>query len=310
VTTERILVIGGTGSIGTHVTRVLAAAGHETAVYTRGCRQSRLPSHVRRFTAPGLTLPLLQYPEALLRWDPTVVVHMICMGEPDAAACAASFSTRVGRCVLVSSGDVYAAFGRFLRLESGPPDPDAQNEDAPLRRVLFPYRGSGASESLHHWYEKQLAERVVMSGTWEWSILRLAKVYGPEVNADLATVYGHASYPNWRWTHVFSENAGSAIAQAALHPAAARRIYNVGEPVTPTMGERLARLPHRHVALDDGAHDFSHSIVLDTRRIRDELGYTDVVPEEEAMLSLRAEPLPDRWMPRAEPGRGMPRRRP
>jgi len=68
-------------------------------------------------------------------------------------------------------------------------------------------------------------------------------VFGPEDNGDLATVYGFASHPNWRWTHGHVENVAAAIVIAALHSAAARRVYNVGEPHTPTMAERLARLP-------------------------------------------------------------------
>lgn len=278
-------MIGGTGRIGRHVTARLALGPHEIAVCHRGRTAAELPSRVLHFASTGANLPLIFYPDAAIQWRPTILIHMICMGDPDAAACVATFGSVARRCVLVSSGDVYAAYGRFLRLESGIPDPTPQAEDATLRSVLFPYRAGAAAGSLEYWYEKQLAERSIAGGEWEWVILRLPKVYGPGINEDLASIYDHAGQPHWRWTHDHVVNVGAAIALAALHPAAARRTYNVGEAVTPTMGERLARLPPRAgqksgVPMVD--RDYSHDLVLDTRRIRNELGFRDEVPETSA----------------------------
>ena len=282
--TERILVIGGTGRIGLHATRLLAETRHEIAVYHRGIAEPDLPQRITHFHASNAALPIVSYPASLLKWAPTIVVHMICMGEADSQACVRAFHGVAKRCVAISSGDVYAVFGRFLRLESGPPTAVSQTEEAPLRSVLFPYRVGSPEQSLEYRYEKQLVERAFASVDWEWVVLRLPKVYGPGINQDLATVYDHADQPSWRWTHGYSINVAAAIALAALHPAASRRIYNVGETVTPTMGERLSRLPPRAPRARPCAHrDFSHDIVLDTTRIRSELGYVEIFPEDEAM---------------------------
>lgn len=288
---ERILVIGGTGRIGRQVTSALARTPHDVAVCHRGTtHDASIPSQVLHFHAQAGELPLVSFPSRALTWAPTIVVHMICMGAPDANACVSSFAGIARRCVLVSSGDVYAVFGRFRRLESGPADPSPQTEGAALRSVLFPYRSGARQGSLQEWYEKQLAERQIVAADWETVVLRLPKVYGPGINQDLASIYDHARHPNWRWTHGYSINVAAAIALAALHPAAAGRVYNVGEEQTPTIAQRLAQLPSSPTSSQSAPdeNDYAHDIVLDTQRIRHELGYREVLPEDVAARSTLA----------------------
>ena len=79
-------------------------------------------------------------------------------------------------------------------------------------------------------------------------VLRLPKLYGPESNQDLATVYGYRKLGPWRWTHGYVENVAEAVVLAAIHPGAHRRIYNVGEEYTPTVEERLRSLPSSDIA--------------------------------------------------------------
>jgi len=288
---ERVLVIGGTGGIGSRVVRRLAQE-HAVSVYARGVTGRDLPASVLRLRAPDVPLPLTRLTAEVTAWRPTVVVHFLAMGEPDARACVEVLGALARRCVLISSGDVYAAYGRFLRLESGPSEQDLLSETAATRSVLFPYRKSATSPAaLEHWYDKVLAEREIAAAGWEWVILRLPKVYGPGINEDLRTVYGFRQQPCWRWTHGHVENVAQAIACAALHPAAACRIYNVGEPVTPSMGQRLSRLPERDSPLEDASrYDFAHHLAYDTRRIREELGFREERPEEEVMLQVARGP--------------------
>lgn len=122
-----------------------------------------------------------------------------------------------------------------------------------------------------------------------WTVLRLPKVYGSEDNANLATVYGAASQPDWRWTHGYVENVAAAIVLAATHPAALGRAYNVGEAYTPSMGERLSRLPARTERYPEPPpFDYAQSVVYDTSRIRSELGFSEGVDEARAMVELAA----------------------
>ncbi len=94
-----------------------------------------------------------------------------------------------------------------------------------------------------------------------------------------------ATNPDWRWTHGFVENVAAAVALAATHSSAAGRVYNVGEASTPTIAERLAWLPPSAIEPDlSSPFDFTQNIAYDTSRIRTELGYREIVSEEEAVL--------------------------
>jgi nucleoside-diphosphate-sugar epimerase len=288
----RVLIIGGTGFIGTHIVRRLADHAHVVAVYHRGRTQAVLPPHVHQILHPRSTLPIQTFPKKLFEFGPDVVIHTMAMGAADAEACVRAFAGYTGRLVLLSSGDVYRAYGRFMNVEPGPAKEELLSEDAPLRTKLFLYRGQATSEeALEYWYEKILAERAVPSEPGlPATILRLPKVYGPGSNEDLSTIYRYRHHPGWRWTHGFVENVAAAVALAATHPSAAGRVYNVGEASTPTIAERLAWMPSSEMEPDlNSAFDFMQDIAYDTSRIRKELGYREVVSEEEGVLrTLRA----------------------
>lgn len=292
----KVLVIGGTRFIGAHVARRLHGMGAGITVFHRGHSANPVLPEAEHVLDPAAAWPVTRFPERLLRCDWDIVVHMTAMGRADAEAAVAAFSGRAGRLVLVSSCDVYRAYGRLTKAEPGPPDPTPLAEDAPLRASLYPYRGMETQLGAYaHDYDKTLAEAAVRAATGlDWTILRLPKVYGPEDNADLATVYGFAARPDWRWTHGHVANVAAAIATAAVHPQAANAIFNVGEAETPTMGQRLARLPARAGPPPDPApFDYRQPLVMDTRLIRARLGHEDVIDEARAMAELGGTIDPD-----------------
>ena len=283
----RVLFIGGTGFIGAHIVRQIARHDHAVAVYHRGLTQAVLPELVEQITDSRSVMPIQRFPPKLFEFKPDVVILTVAMGAVDARAAVEAFAGRAGRIVLLSSGDVYRAYGRFTGTEPGPIDKGLLTEDAPLRSVLFPYRHKASSpEALEYWYEKILAERAVLNAPdLPGTVLRLPKVYGPGGNEDLATVYRYRHHPNWRWTHGFVENVAAAVELAAIHPVAGGRIYNVGEAYTPTTAERLAWLPPSTIEPDlSSQFDFAQDIAYDTSRIRVELGYCEIVPEKEGLL--------------------------
>jgi nucleoside-diphosphate-sugar epimerase len=285
----RALVIGGTRFIGAHVTQQLCMLGDDVTVFHRGKTENAvLPKSVKHICDDAAAYPILRFPKSLPRSDWDAVIHMLPMGEADTRAAVEYFSGHAGRLVLISSGDVYRAYGRLTRLEPGSPDPVPLREDAPLRTKFYPYRGKEAQMGAYaHDYEKILAERAVMEmDSLPWTVLRLPKVYGPEDNANLATIYMAAAHPNWRWTHGHVDNVAAAIVMATSSQIALGRIYNVGEEHTPSMGERLARLPRAFAPPAAPRFDFSQSIVYDTSRIRAELDFAEILDETAAMLEL------------------------
>ena len=286
-----VLIIGGTKFIGAHVARQLAERGVDVTVFHRGVSEAVLPLEVRHIRSPLAAMPITEFPPELTErsWD--VVIHMIAMGAADAEAAVRSFRGRAGRLVVPSSGDVYLAYGRLIGLEPGPTEPVPLTEESPLRTILHPYRASArSSDELGFHYEKILVERAVLGEPQlPATVLRLPKVYGPGGNADLATVYAYAHQPHWRWTHGYVENVAAAIVLAALHSAAAGKIYNVGEEHTPSVGERLRTMPPSNIEPDlSSSFDFAQDLVYDTRAIRTELGYAETVSWEEGLARTLA----------------------
>jgi nucleoside-diphosphate-sugar epimerase len=288
----RVLMVGGTGFTGPYVARQLCRHGHEVTVFHRGQHESSLiPTEVQHVRNEAASMPILAFPKQLLRSEFDLVIHTILMGEADARAAVHTFSGRSGRIVALSSGDVYLAYGRFTGLEPGPIMAGLLTEQSPLRTLLYPYRSKAKTpDDLNYYYEKILVEKELLSqSSLPATILRLPKVYGSENNADLATVHAFREHPRWRWTHGYVENVAAAIVLATLRSAAAGRVYNVGEEFTPTIEERLATLPPSDMpSAETGTYDFRQDIAYDTTRIREELGYSEIVSYEEGLRRTRS----------------------
>jgi nucleoside-diphosphate-sugar epimerase len=263
----RVVVIGGTGFIGSRVGRRLR--DHELTLFHRGASCTDT-SHMHDDRA--------NLARHALRAD--VVIDTIAMTQSDAETLAAA--NIAARVVVLSSGDVYRQYDLLRRVAAGPSDPLPLREDAPLRETLFPYDGD---------YEKILVERALPFAT----ILRLPAVYGPgdpQKRFDAwrqPEVVMQEDYSRWRWTRGYVENVADAIVLAALSPAAAGRVYNLGEPDALTEREWAELCGARVTLVDhvDGLppYDWSRDLVMDTRAIREELGYREEVERSAAIAN-------------------------
>jgi len=305
----RVLLIGGTGFIGTFVSRQLLAQGHELTIFHRGETNSSLSGQVPEVL--GDRNQLLWYRENFRQQSPDVVIDMIGMNEDDARQLVETFRGVTQRLVVISSADVYRSYELFRGIGEAEADPRPLSEDAPLRRNLFPYR-SGAKDSNDpvYSYEKILVESAVMADAdLPASVLRLPAVYGPgdkkrrlfpylkRMDDGRPAILVESGMLNWRWTRGYVENVAAAICAVAGDQNSAGRIYNVGDIRGLTQIEWITSIAAevgwkgQIVAVEPSdlpeqmRSNFSwqHHLETDTSLIRDVRGFSDPVSFTEGL---------------------------
>jgi nucleoside-diphosphate-sugar epimerase len=302
----RVLIIGGTHFIGPPVVRRLHEAGHDVTVFHRGQTETNLPKKVAHIH--GDRMLLAQHSETFRKLQSDVVLDMAAFTQQEALATLSAFRGITRRLVVLSSQDVYRAYGRFHGGEPGVLEHVPITEGAPLRSKLYPYRGTGRGlES----YEKILVERAAMSSDMlPGTVLRLPMVYGENdyqhrllfelkrIDDKRPAILLEERVAAWRWTRGYVENVAAAIALAVSEERAANRIYNVGEEDALTYAEWVRVVGQAAgwggsvvVAPNDSLPaklnlpkgNYEQHLVVETARIRQELGYKEIVSRDEAL---------------------------
>jgi nucleoside-diphosphate-sugar epimerase len=290
----KILILGGTQLTGPFTTRFLVELGHQVTLFHRGKHSSDLPSTVNHIF--GERRELDNFAGEFKGLAPDVVLDMLAFTRDDAEMLMRVFKGITQRIVVPSSSDVYRAFGRLHGTEPGPVDPIPFSEESPLREKL----------SIHgEEYEKRWVEQAVMGDSQLMgTILRYPMIYGPNdggrtfaivkrIMAEREVIVFDEGVARWRWSRGYAENVGWATALAVMNERAAGRIYNVAEPEGLSYLEWTQRITRaagwngRIIVVPRGSFkdptNYEHHWVVDTTRIRAELGYMEVVPQEEAI---------------------------
>lgn len=307
-----ILIIGGTGFLGPFVVRQLVELGHTVTIFHTGEHEGDLPPQVRHVHHPSAKHPTSGIPAELKTPAPDVIILLHPNGEEDATLVMREFKGIAKRVVAISSIDVYRAFSRANGFEPGPPDPTPLTEDSPLRDKRYPYRSDEPAtdedprRKAFDAYDKILVEEAIFSDPdMPGTSLRLPMIYGPGDRqhrlADYLTPMddGRTSIPldenlaGWRAPRGYVENVAWAITLAATNDHTANRVYNVAEPNSLSIAEFAQRIgtaidwPGAIVLVPPGKMEMplntDQQWTTSSDRIRQELGYSEIVPLDEAL---------------------------
>jgi nucleoside-diphosphate-sugar epimerase len=308
----RILVIGGTGFLGPPLVRQLADLGHEVAVFHRGNTTIDLPAE--HILGSRSDLPAIR-PKA------DVVLDLILSSGAQARALMDTLRGLARRVVAASSVDVYRACGVFHGSEEGPIEPTPLTEDSPLRTKLqtYPPEQVKMLQQVFPWlddeYDKIPVERAILGDPdLPGAVLRLPMIYGPgdrlhrlrpllqqmDAGGPIRFDPLHAA---WRGPRGYVENVAAALALAAIDDRAIGRIYNVVD--RPAFSElewaqKVAEVAGWTGEIAIGAADrppgnLAQHWEADSTRIREELGWREIVPVDDAIRRTieweRAQPL-------------------
>jgi nucleoside-diphosphate-sugar epimerase len=306
----KILAVGATGFIGPWVIRRLAAEGYEIAVLHRGETAAAFPTAVHRIIGDRNRLSSVR--KAIEQFRPDTVLDVIPYTDNQVLELLDAVRSSARRLIVLSSGDVYRNYGALRRSEEHELDPAELSEEAPLRRELYPYRSASAPAFPgKETYEKILVERAALGdSSVRGTVPRLPAVFGPgdrfhrlrpwlrRMDDQRPAILMNLQQATFRWTRGYVENVAAAIAVALLDERASGRIFNVGKRDARTEAEwvrelgRAAGWSGSAIALPDDrlpAHlktsfDWRYHLAMDTRRIRDELGFEEPVSEGEALV--------------------------
>ncbi|MGB3340452.1 MAG: NAD-dependent epimerase/dehydratase family protein [bacterium] len=309
----KIIIIGGTRFIGPSVVKKLHEQGHTILLFHRGKSKANLPEDIPHIL--GDRNNLADFRNEFAEVKPELVLDMAPITEKHAQTVVNVFRGITERVVAISSQDVYQAYGLLLGIEKGDVQPTPTDEDGVLRTKFFPYRQDKPRpdddpRKILDDYDKILVERVIMSDEeLEGTVLRLPMVYGPldyqhrlysyvkRMADNRPVIIMEKSMADWRSSVGYVENVADAIILAISDPQARNRIYNVAEPDNLSQAEWVEKIGevfgwHGKVVvlpkeqLPEKMHaDFraEQDLTVDTARIRDELGYKEIVPTHEAI---------------------------
>ncbi|MBZ5508470.1 MAG: SDR family oxidoreductase [Acidobacteriia bacterium] len=289
----RSLIIGGTRNLGPSIVQALLQQGHEVTVFNRGQTRDDLPEEVERVR--GDRTDPAQFKKALGGREFDLVVDTTLYNGEEAKAVVEEFSSRVGRYIFLSTGQVYLVrigVERPFKEEdySGPvmAEPPKSNEGEHNNWLYGADKRAAEDVFARAWIERKfpftsLRLPIVNSERDHYDriygyFLRLqdgGPILAPEVTED-------ARLP---LRHVYGEDVTQAIVRVAGSDQSKGRAYNIGQDETLSLEqflEMLAELMHRPLRI--------------ARVSRETLEQRGLLPD--------CSPFSGRWMSSLENARG------
>jgi nucleoside-diphosphate-sugar epimerase len=307
---------GGTGFIGRAVAERLLLRGLRPVVVARGEHPVVLPAGA--IFEPGDRMDGARLGEIFRAHGVDTVIDIFALGLLNTRAVLEAVAGIGARYLLLSSVDVYSNYGGLLRRESPPIQSAPAREDDPLRSFRCPYRGNsrrpqGVENDLFEDYDKIILEEAALGDSrFPSTVIRAPMIFGPgdkqhrfrwaiDAVRQGGLVRLDERAAKWPNSYGYLTDVAEAMVLAALDPRAAGRIYNVGQGFVRTPIEWLLTfgvVMNRRIEVETvpaaeqallheraEASDLRYPLTLDTTRIRQELGFTEVIPEREALLA-------------------------
>jgi nucleoside-diphosphate-sugar epimerase len=310
----RVLILGGTGFLGSPIAHRLLASGHEVTIFHRGISAVNLPKGVG--IVRGDRNQLDQSAEDFRRLRPDVVVDCIAFTQQQSESFVHVFRGVAKRVVVLSSGDVYRANDILFRRVSGASEPTPLSESSALRERFYPYRGMPIPQAYGvNWddYDKILVERIVLSdGDLPATVLRLPMVYGPgareavkrrffaylkRIDDGRPAILLDERTARWRAPWGYAGDVAEAIRLVVENERTAGEIYNVGESDRLDIQSWIRELAAvvgwtgRVIVVDEPCPppniprqlNLDQHLDMDTTKIRHDLRYHETVSRREAL---------------------------
>lgn len=299
---RKIILLGGGGFIGNSLARVVQINGGDVLVLNRTgyCTVEGIQaSSVDRNDTKEII-------RAAQGFGADTLIDMIAFEAPDTVALLEALAGNIGRYVLISSCDVYAAFGRLLGTEAGKINNAELDENAPLRRRLYPFR---RLMNGRYWYDKILLERATIAQRNVPSvILRLPMVFGPHdprrryhdltqmLDSGQNTIILEEKFAKWISPHLHVDDVARAIDMAACHLDTDGQVFNIGPDKHFNEKQRAQTFAHangkdlhiktRSAQPGEKTNMYEQHILLKSNRLRAITGWAPQLSSDEAFQSV------------------------
>ncbi|WP_421788628.1 NAD-dependent epimerase/dehydratase family protein [Hyphobacterium sp.] len=282
MTGHNVAILGGGGFVGRAIGRGLLERQANVV-----CLNRRGESGDRRI--PGIRVERgdpQQVAGVLDRVQADIVIDCIGLFEHDTLPLIDALDSRGGRYVLLSSCDVYAAFGRVLGTEPGDVDNSPLVEASPIRTVLHPYARLGGPAE----YDKIPLETYALNASQLGTrIARLPAMFGPgdprhrfrdvvECVSNGTALEISKVKAAWRFAMVYVEDVGDGVAIYALKEDPVPSILHFGPDQHPTQAEtqrEFASAAGHELSMEIAGRDeegrYDQHIMIDSSRARKEL---------------------------------------
>jgi nucleoside-diphosphate-sugar epimerase len=297
----RVLIIGGTGFIGKHLTKMFVENGHEVAIFHR---KKTFLSTLNVVEIVGDRENIFDFKKQFLSFKPELVVDTIAYTAQDVWGLQLALKDVTNNLVLLSSGDVYRAYDTFHKNLS-----DINNspltEQSELRNRLYPYRPKSVDkyDELLFNYDKIIVEKMVQREMFNTIILRLPAVFGPDDKQQKLGEYIkpmitnqpiiklNSKKANWIWTRSYVENVAYGIYLAATNKAAQNEAFNLGD-INLKEFDLISKLKelsgwNGEIIIDDSIDEpfnYLQNIQMGNSKIKQILNYEAPINDEQALF--------------------------